>query len=80
MLQEEKMTFYEKSISFSGHSSDVEAGLFPDRRYVLTGSHDNTGKLWCTQTGSQVHTLQGHTYGRLFDFLIVQVRRFVLGY
>jgi WD40 repeat protein len=32
-----------------------------DGRYVLTGSGDNTAKLWEASTGLQIRTFAGHT-------------------
>ncbi|MBA2307540.1 WD40 repeat domain-containing protein, partial [Candidatus Dependentiae bacterium] len=33
----------------------------PDGTTVLTGSFDNTARLWDVKTGQQLHILQGHT-------------------
>ena len=33
----------------------------PDGSFVLSGSRDNTLKVWRTHDGSLVNTLQGHT-------------------
>jgi WD40 repeat protein len=33
----------------------------PDGKYLLTGSRDNTARLWDAQTGKQLHTLEGHS-------------------
>ena len=39
----------------------VECCCFsPDGSLVLSGSHDNTVKVWRTHDGSLVNTLQGH--------------------
>jgi hypothetical protein len=46
-----------------GHSDHVEAVAFsPDGRYVLTGSDDNTLKLWDVATGKELRSFSGHTY------------------
>ena len=41
----------------------------PDGRYVLTGSEDNTARLWDAQTGQELRRFAGHTeavYGVAF--------------
>jgi WD40 repeat protein len=48
--------------TFSGHTDTVESVAFsPDGKYVLTGSLDNTAKLWDVATGAEVRTFSGHT-------------------
>ena len=37
----------------------------PDGRYVLTGSEDNTARLWDAQTGQELRRFAGHTDARL---------------
>jgi len=34
----------------------------PDGRFVLTGSHDNTARLWDATTGQQIRSFEGHRY------------------
>ena len=47
---------------FAGHTSSVESVAFsPDGKYVLTGSGDNTARLWETSSGKPLVTYQGHT-------------------
>jgi WD40 repeat protein len=47
---------------FQGHSDSVESVAFsPDGSKVLSGSHDNTMKLWNVETGTLEQTFQGHS-------------------
>jgi len=47
---------------FSGHTSEVSSLTFlPDGTSLVSGSQDNTIKLWDMQTGGVVKTFQGHT-------------------
>ena len=49
---------------FVGHPDHVLSVAFsPDGTYVLTGSFDNTAKLWNTSTGRLLRTYVGHTEG-----------------
>jgi WD40 repeat protein len=49
-------------ISPAGHTSGVFAVAFsPDGKRALTGSFDNTARLWDATTGAPVATLEGHT-------------------
>ena len=44
-----------------GHSSTVLSVAFsPDGHYVLTGSADNTARLWEAETGIELRTFEGH--------------------
>lgn len=48
--------------TLSGHGSYVKAvAISPDSRFVLSGSSDNTMKLWELETGECLHTFEGHT-------------------
>ncbi|UCC89741.1 MAG: protein kinase [Anaerolineales bacterium] len=52
---------------FVGHTDDVNGLAFsPDGRLALSGSLDQTAKLWDVQTGQLLHTLSGHT-GMIWD-------------
>ncbi|MGA7733201.1 MAG: AAA family ATPase, partial [Chloroflexia bacterium] len=45
-----------------GHTDDVLAGVYsPDGKYVVTGSSDNTVRLWSALTGYVLHVFRGHT-------------------
>jgi WD40 repeat protein len=47
--------------TLSGHSSRVNAiALTPDGKTVISGSRDNTIKIWDLDTGTEKFTLQGH--------------------
>jgi WD40 repeat protein len=44
------------------HSSSVEAVAFsPDGKFALSGSRDNTLKLWELSSGREIRTLNGHS-------------------
>jgi WD40 repeat protein len=46
----------------TGHGKLVGAVVFsPDKQWVASGSFDNTVKLWETETGRELRSLQGHT-------------------
>jgi WD40 repeat protein len=47
--------------STKGHLESISCLAFsPDGRQILTGSFDTTAILWDTETGKQLHKLQGH--------------------
>jgi len=48
----------------TGHTDEVDGLAFsPDGRFALSGSLDNTARLWDVETGQVIHTLTGHTAG-----------------
>ncbi|KAH1322785.1 hypothetical protein EMGR_000402 [Emarellia grisea] len=48
--------------TLEGHSSWVSSVAFsPDGQRIVSGSDDNTIKLWDAQTGSELQSLQGHS-------------------
>src|SRR5262249_39383496 len=47
---------------FQGHSGHILALAFsPARTRLLTGSADNTARLWDVATGREIRPLEGHT-------------------
>jgi DNA-binding beta-propeller fold protein YncE len=49
---------------FKGHTASVTSVAFsPDGRYVLTGSHDLTARLWDATSGMEVRQFIGHSEG-----------------
>ena len=50
-----------QAITFSGHTGVITSVAFsPDGRYVLTGSADNTAKLW-DREGQELKSFEGHS-------------------
>ncbi len=46
----------------TGHNSGILTASFsPDCKYIVTGSADNTAKLWDVSSGKLLHTIYGHT-------------------
>jgi WD40 repeat protein len=49
-------------ITLAGHTAAVTSVAFsPDGTRVLTGSRDNSAKLWDAETGKEILSLPGHT-------------------
>jgi WD40 repeat protein/transcriptional regulator with XRE-family HTH domain len=49
---------------FSGHPEGLLSVAFsPDGRYILTGSRDDTARLWDAQTGEELRQFAGHFPG-----------------
>ena len=49
-------------LTLEGHSSDVMSVAFsPDGKRILSGSQDETLKLWDAETGQETLTLKGHS-------------------
>ncbi|KAH6564094.1 hypothetical protein BSLG_004959 [Batrachochytrium salamandrivorans] len=53
---------------FTGHTSNIKCVEFvgEDGKYLVSGSSDNTCRVWLTETGKQVGLLEGHT-SRIWD-------------
>jgi WD40 repeat protein len=48
--------------TLEGHSSSVSSVAFsPNGKQVVSGSHDNTVRLWDAVTGAALQTLEGHS-------------------
>jgi len=48
----------------SGHSADVTSVAFsPDGARIMTGSDDESARVWDAQTGELIRTLEGHAGG-----------------
>ncbi|RDW70114.1 hypothetical protein BP5796_08511 [Coleophoma crateriformis] len=51
----------------AGHSrAAISVAFSPDGKQVVSGSHDNTVRLWDATTGAQLQTLAGHSSGVIF--------------
>jgi hypothetical protein len=49
--------------TFEGHSSYVlSVAATADNKYIVTGSGDDTAKLWDRETGKVVRTFEGHSW------------------
>ena len=45
-----------------GHSSYIESvAITPDGKYIVSGSRDNTIKLWDIKSGEEIRTFEGHS-------------------
>ena len=50
--------------TLEGHSYDVNSVAYsPDSTKIISGSGDNTIKIWDANTGECLKTLEGHSYG-----------------
>lgn len=47
-------------LSFSSHRAVASAHFSPDGNLVVTGSWDNSAKIWDAKTGHVIHKLTGH--------------------
>ena len=56
-------TLDEPSRTFTGHNDNVwSVCISSDSRYIVSGSEDNTIKLWNLHTGKLIRTFTGHNY------------------
>jgi len=62
----ERTHWYVRSVSIS-----------PDGRYAISGSDDNTIKVWDIQKGEEIRTLKGHT-GSVFSVSISPDGRYAI--
>ena len=57
-----KMVFNHKLYIDLGHSDYVESvAITPDGKYIVSGSSDNTIKLWDIKSGEEIRTFKGHS-------------------
>ncbi len=53
---------YGRYPDFIGHSLYVNSVAFsPDSKYLASGSHDDTVKLWSVESQKEVTTMKGHS-------------------
>jgi WD40 repeat protein len=57
-------------LTLEGHSGGVTSVAFsPDGKRIVSGSYDNTVKVWDAETGQETLTLKGHSdYVRSVSF------------
>ena len=49
---------HEQKCTLKGHSGDVNSVAYsPDCKHLVSGSNDNTVKVWDAQTGKEVSVL-----------------------
>jgi WD40 repeat protein len=66
--------------TLEGHSSSVYSVAFSlDSRQVVSGSDDNTVRLWDTVTGAALQTLEGHSHAVLSVDFSLDSRQVVSG-
>lgn len=52
-----------------GHSGSINSAVFsPNGNYVITTSHDKTIKIWSTDTGKLIASINGHTVAEHASF------------
>jgi WD40 repeat protein/formylglycine-generating enzyme required for sulfatase activity len=52
----------ESVVTLKGHSGSVYSVSFsPDGKRIVSGSHDQTVRIWDTETGTELLTLKGHS-------------------
>nr|VFJ66636.1 MAG: WD40 repeat [Candidatus Kentron sp. DK] len=58
-----KLSYIESVLTFDGHFDNVNAVAFgPDGHTVLSGSSDDTLKLWEVASGQVIRTFRGHSH------------------
>ncbi|KAG1732343.1 hypothetical protein EDB19DRAFT_1912066 [Suillus lakei] len=63
---------------FKGHEERVRAvAVFPDKRRMVTGSHDNTVRLWDLKTGEVLKKMEGHSSARVRALAVSRDGRFI---
>ena len=59
----EVMYMYTCMCMHLGHSDSVyTVAISPDGKYIVSGSNDNSIKVWDLLSGREIHTLTGKTY------------------
>jgi WD40 repeat protein len=67
-------TFSQEDFTFFGHADPVTAvALSPDDRFVLSGSEDNTLRLWQTKTGKCLWIFGGRHGGTCFGVIAMVI-------
>jgi len=60
-LEKEKLLFKKAIKTFRGHTSDVNSvAISPNGKYIVSGSYDDTIKLWDINTGELIRSFKGH--------------------
>ncbi len=59
---ENELSSFRCFTTLQGHKAEIYSVVYsPNGKTVITGSNDNTARLWDVATGQQLHLLQGHT-------------------
>ncbi len=56
--------------TLKGHNSTIYGVGFFDARKCATGSYDDTGKVWDTETGQCLYTYTGHGSNDINDLTV----------
>lgn len=63
----------------TGHTAEItKVALSPDGRYILSGSFDESVKLWDVASGQDVRTLHGFTFGPAWVGFTADSARFLV--